>query len=195
MKASTARGRKNGFTLIELLVVITVIALLATLIFPALKRVQEQARRVVCINNLGQIHKSMVMYSMEHQESYPSNLVSLARYLEEAEMLKCKSDKWRSIAGSITNITAATADKYCSYNMITKGTDNTVVSPSSPSSMVIACDKDGVNNNVTRTGFGHNHLGEGGFILLNCGSVKWMSAEEWPTNSLGGADLASVIGY
>lgn len=48
-------GLSFAFTLIELLVVIAIIAILAALLAPALKRAREQARNMVCINNLHQL--------------------------------------------------------------------------------------------------------------------------------------------
>jgi len=47
-------NKHRGFTLIELLVVIAIIALLMAILMPALRRVKEQAKTVVCRSHLQQ---------------------------------------------------------------------------------------------------------------------------------------------
>ena len=61
---------KKAFTLIELLVVIAIIALLLSIIGPALKAAKEAGRRVVCSNNLKAMGLANSTYSLGEDERF-----------------------------------------------------------------------------------------------------------------------------
>lgn len=63
--------KKEGFTLIELLVVISIIAILASMLLPALAKAREKAHRIACTSNLKQVGLGMKIWAMDFNERYP----------------------------------------------------------------------------------------------------------------------------
>jgi prepilin-type N-terminal cleavage/methylation domain-containing protein len=62
---------RSLFTLIELLVVVTIIAILAAMLLPALSRAKEASRRSVCMSQLKQYSLAMELFMSEHEGQYP----------------------------------------------------------------------------------------------------------------------------
>jgi len=79
-RASATRG-PTGFTLIELLVVVAIIAVLVSLLLPALGAAREQAKSVVCASNMKELGTYNFLYTEEFDGSYPTRDASTTSWL------------------------------------------------------------------------------------------------------------------
>jgi prepilin-type N-terminal cleavage/methylation domain-containing protein/prepilin-type processing-associated H-X9-DG protein len=72
---------RDGFTLIELLAVISILALLVTMLLPALNKAREIARRSLCSSNLRLTGQSTQMFAAENEQRGPNE----ARYIRSSD--------------------------------------------------------------------------------------------------------------
>jgi len=95
-KRIAAEGSRKAFTLIELLVVIAVIALLMSIMMPALDKAKRQARAAVCLSNLRQLGVACKMYTLNNNGQMPHLrdfdwVTPLYPYYDDIELLQCPS--------------------------------------------------------------------------------------------------------
>ncbi|PQV65488.1 prepilin-type processing-associated H-X9-DG domain-containing protein [Abditibacterium utsteinense] len=101
----------RAFTLVKLLVVISIISILAAILFPTFGRARENARRTSCLSNQKQIGLGFLQYQQDNDGAFPfTNHVSglswtntLDAYLKSRQIFRCPCDQsaaWQTAIGA-----------------------------------------------------------------------------------------------
>jgi prepilin-type N-terminal cleavage/methylation domain-containing protein len=97
--------RSIRFTLVELLVVIAIIAILASLLLPALGSAKETAKQIRCVGNIMQIQKGLMLYVSDWNGYGPANPSSMKWH-------------WPNVMGTYINLPNLLVDySHCSIIM------------------------------------------------------------------------------
>lgn len=89
-----SRTRRTAFTLIELLVVISIIALLVSILLPALSAARETSRAIVCGSNMRQLGLSLQTYANDYEDVLPEVSPDIKALVNPGNPPNSNDDRW-----------------------------------------------------------------------------------------------------
>lgn len=193
---SPTRRVVPGFTLVEILVVLSIISLLAAILFPVFGRARENARKTSCAGNLKQIALGINQYIRDYDELYPPDgttaqdgwALTVQPYLKSEQALQCPGERTAKPSGATlaarVNIPGFT-DFYFNYNL---GAGFNQSELSYPSNTILSGDGSGLDLPPSGANYSRSllppldemgpgrHL-EGANYAFTDGHVKWLKRE------------------
>ncbi|MFC1735203.1 type II secretion system protein [Candidatus Hydrogenedentota bacterium] len=199
------RQSNKGFMLVELLVVIGIIAILASILLPALAKAREKARQASCASNLMNLGMALTLYAEDHKGYYPWSggenngdclLTMFKMYGLDANVFICASDKnsqGMAEEGNYIDNNRPFQNLRCSYDYIGCYTEaplrltKSLDAPLLPFSLPLMWDVGGgqgpKNGTLSPASDFRIHTFPShrfaGHVLWADGSIRWMHADEW----------------
>ncbi len=196
---------KRGFTIIELLGVITVIAVLAAILFPAFARVRQTAMRQSCLSNLFNMGMALRMYALDNDGHYPPRDDDLGplypQYLGDKIVFTCSSSNYLRVVPMGAPADESLAIESQRYSMGYPP----MTPPSRQSQEKAEPEEEPIEwSYYYRAGHGHNELpvvplvtdqqlshGDKANVLFSDGGLRWLGEQDW--RALGFRPLEEII--